>query len=226
MKHAAVIWGIAATLLLGGCDQLFTKATKDDIAAGDKKVAVGDFRGAVADYEAALDGTEKSGNAHWKLALLYDDKLKVPRDAIHHFERYIELAPKGSHAKDARAMLKQAETRLAMTQGKGSFITQEEAVRLKNDNLELRKNLAIVRAQKNATPPPTPPGGVLKKGEVAQKPVPPGTRTHVVQPGETMASIAAKYYKNKSRWKDIQDANFYSTNGTPTIKPGQTLIIP
>jgi nucleoid-associated protein YgaU len=41
-----------------------------------------------------------------------------------------------------------------------------------------------------------------------------------------MASIAARYYKNKSRWKDIQDANFYSTNGTPTIKPGQTLIIP
>jgi tetratricopeptide (TPR) repeat protein len=226
VNFRALGWSLAAALLLGGCDQLLNKATKDDLSAGDKKLAAGDFRGAVADYESALDGTEKSANAHWKLALLYDDKIKSPRDAIHHFERYLAIAPNGSHAKDAKAMLKQAETRLAMSQGTGSFITQTEAVRLKNDNLELRKNLAIVRAQKNATPPPAPPGGSLKKGEVATKPIPPGTRTHVVLPGETMASIAQKYYKNKGRWKDIQDANFYSTGGTPTIKPGQTLIVP
>lgn len=225
LRTLAFILGIAAAL--GGCDRLFDKGSKDELAAGDKKAAAGDFRGAVAAYEAALDGTDKTANAHWKLALIYDDKLKVPRDAIHHFERYLEIAPSGSHAKDARTMLKQAETRLALAQGKGSFITQEEAVRLKNDNLELRKTLATVRAQKAATPPPVAPGsGSGKKGEVAQKPIPPGTRTHVVQPGETMASIAQKYYKNKGRWKDIQDANFYSTNGTATIKPGQTLIVP
>ncbi len=217
---------LAALVLCGGCDRIFDKGTKDEMEAGDKKAAAGDFHGAVADYEGALDGTEKSANAHWKLALLYDDKLKSPRDSIHHLERYLDIAPTGIHAKDARAMLKQAETRLALAQGKGSFITQEEAVRLKNDNLELRKSLALVRAQKNATPPPTPPGGTLKKGEVAQKPIPPGTRTHVVQPGETMASIAQKYYKNRGRWKDIQDANFYSTAGTAKIKAGQTLIVP
>jgi nucleoid-associated protein YgaU len=84
--------------------------------------------------------------------------------------------------------------------------------------------LAEVRAQKAATPPPA--GAHAKGGESAQKPIAPGQRTHVVKPGETMASIAQTYYKNKGRWKDIQDANFYSTNGTPKIKPGQTLIIP
>jgi len=227
VKLRVLRWCLLAAVTLSGCDRLLEKATKDDVAAGDKKVAAGDFRGAVADYEAALDGTEKSASAHWKLALLYDDKLKVPRDAIHHFERYVEVAPTGSHVKDARAMLKKAETRLALAQGKGSFITQEEAVRLKNSNLDLLKSLAAVRAQKNATPPPAAPGSApLKKGEAAQRPIPPGTRTHLVQPGETMASIAQKFYKNKGRWKDIQDANFYSTGGTPKIKPGQTLIVP
>ncbi|MDB6149217.1 MAG: hypothetical protein JWQ44_665, partial [Chthoniobacter sp.] len=34
------------------------------------------------------------------------------------------------------------------------------------------------------------------------------------------------YYKSSARWKDIQDANFYATHGTPKIKVGQTLIIP
>lgn len=220
----ALLLCASAIALFAGCDRLFDKGSKDQLTAGDKKAAAGDFRGAVGAYEAALDGTEKTANAHWKLALIYDDKLKVPRDAIHHFERYLELAPAGSHAKDAKAMLKQAETRLAMGQGKGSFITQEEAVRLKNDNLDLRKMLATVRAQKNATPPPA--SATAKAGEQVQKPVQPGQRTHVVKPGETMASIAQLYYKNKGKWKDIQDANFYSTNGTPRIKPGQTLIIP
>jgi LysM repeat protein len=215
---------VSAAALLAGCDRLFDKGSKDDLAAGDKKNAAGDFRGAVAAYEAALDGTAKTANAHWKLALLYDDKLKVPRDAIHHFERYLDLVPNGIHAKDARAMLKQAETKLALAQGKGTFMSQEDAVRLKNDNLQLRKTLAEVRAQKNATPIPV--ATAVKPGETAQKPIPPGKRTHVVQAGETMASIAEKYYKNKARWKDIQDANFYSTNGTPKIKAGQTLIIP
>jgi tetratricopeptide (TPR) repeat protein len=215
---------LSLAVSLTGCDRLFDKGSKNELAAGDKKVAAGDFRGAVDAYEAALDGTEKTANAHWKLALIYDDKLKVPRDAIHHFERYLEIAPTGAHAKDAKAMLKQAETRLALGQGKGSFITQEEAVRLKNDNLQLRKTLAEVRAQKSATPIPVAPGS--KASETAQKPIPAGKRTHVVAPGETMASIAQLYYKNKGRWKDIQDANFYSTNGTPKIKPGQTLIIP
>jgi LysM repeat protein len=225
--RAALYFALCVAVMLGGCDRLFDKGSKDELAAGDKKAASGDFHGAVNAYEAALDGTEKSASAHWKLALLYDDKLKVPRDAIHHLERYLELAPNGTHAKDAKAMLKQAETRLALAQGKGTFTTQEEAVRLKNDNLQLRKMLAELRTQKSATPPSVVAGAkTAKPGEQPQKPIAPGQRTHVVKPGETMASIAQTYYKNKGRWKDIQDANFYSTNGTPKIKPGQTLIIP
>ncbi|HYR59625.1 MAG TPA: LysM domain-containing protein [Chthoniobacteraceae bacterium] len=224
MKLCAICSCLCAAALFAGCDRLFDKGSKDDMTAGDKKVAAGDFRGAVGAYEAALDGTEKTANAHWKLALLYDDKLKIPRDAIHHFQRYLELAPNGPHAKDATAMLKQAEMRLALGQGKSTFITQEEAVRLKNDNLQLRKLLAEVRAQKSAAPPAA--SSAAKAGEPAQKPIPSGARTHVVQPGETMASIAQKYYNNRARWKDIQDANYYSTEGTPKIKAGQTLIIP
>ena len=41
----------------------------------------------------------------------------------------------------------------------------------------------------------------------AQRKLPPGTRTYQVQPGDTLASIARKFYKSKERAKDIQDAN-------------------
>jgi nucleoid-associated protein YgaU len=217
---AGVVIALAA-LCFPACDRLFDKGSKDDVTAADKKVAAGDFRAAASLYEAALDGTAKTAEAHYKLALLYEDKLKSPLDALHHMSRYLELAPTGAHVKDAKAYKKEGEARLLMQLAKGSPITQQEAVRLKNDNQILREQLAAVRAQK-ALPAAT----VNAKGEAVQKAIPPGARTHTVLPGETLSMISQKYYKNKGRWKDIQDANFNSLEGTVKIRPGMTLIIP
>lgn len=203
------------------CDRLFDKGSKDDVIAGDKKAAAGDFRGAVALYEAALDGTAATADAHYKLALLYDNKLKSPIDALHHMDRYLDLAPNGAHVRDAKAYKKEGEGKLLAQLSKGSPITQQEAVRLKNENQLLREQLSALRAQK-AMPAAT----MNAKGEPVQKPITPGSRTHTVQPGETLSTISLKYYKNKVRWKDIQDANFNSLEGTVKIKPGMTLIIP
>ncbi|MDB6151522.1 MAG: LysM domain/BON superfamily protein [Chthoniobacter sp.] len=218
--------GAVAALLFcfAGCDRVFEKSSKDELARGERKAATGDFRGAVAQYEAALDGTAATAEAHYRLALLYDGKLKSPRHSVHHLDRYLELAPSGPHARDAKNLRKENELKLALSSGKGTFTTQEEATRLKNEILRLNKQLVEVRAQKNAAPAPQSAAG--KANDAVQKPIPPGTRTHVVQSGDTMASIARKYYKSSARWKDIQDANFYATNGTPKIKVGQTLIIP
>lgn len=213
---------LGAVVALTGCDELFNKdPRKNELATANQKASAGDFRNAVKLYEASLDGTEKSAEVHFKLGVIYDEKIKSPVDALHHFSRYLELTPNGPHAKEARAFKKEAELKLVTTLSKGSFVSQDEAVRLKNENLSLRKAVVELRAQKSL-PPPTPGA----KGEQVQKPIPPGARTHVVEPGETLASIAVKYYKNKARWKDIQDANFYSLDGAAKIKPGQTLIIP
>lgn len=215
---------VATTVGLTGCERLFDRGSKQDIVTADKKVASGEMQSAIKLYESALDGTNKTADVHYKLGLLYADKLNSPLDALHHFERYLDLAPSGTYAKEARAYRKEGQQKLLTALTKGSPVTQDEAVRLKNDNLALRKALVELRAQKNATPPPTPKG--MKKGEQVQKPIPAGSRTHTVQSGETLASIASKYYKNKARWKDIQDANFYSLEGTAKIKPGMELIVP
>ena len=143
---------------------------------------------------------------------------------MHHFDRYLALAPTGTHAKEAKAYRKEGEAKLLAELSKNNPLTQEDAAKLKNDNLTLRKALVDLRAQKNATPPPLPPG--VKKGEQVQRPIPPGARTHTVGKGETLATIAQRYYKSKAKWKDIQDANFYSLEGTAKIKPGMQLIIP
>jgi LysM repeat protein len=218
---ARVCLALAAALLLPACDRLFDKGSQDDIVAAEKRVKAGDYRGAAALYEAALDGTAETAEVHYKLAMLYDDKFKRPLDALHHMERYIELAPTGIHVRDAKAYKKEGELKLLTQMSKGSPITQQDAVRLKNDNQILREQLTALRAQK-ALPAAT----VNARGEPVQKPIPPGSRTHTVQPGETLSTIAQKYFKNKAKWKDIQDANFNALEGTAKIKPGMTLIIP
>ena len=98
---------------------------------------------------------------------------------------------------------------------------------MKNENLALRRALAELRAIK--TQPPVvagTPGAKATKGEAVQKPIPAGARTYKVAAGDTLGSIAQKHYKNKGRWKDIQDANFYGSDGGLKLKPGQELIIP
>lgn len=218
--------GLLAALLCAatGCERLFDKGSKQSTDTADKKVKAGDVQGAIKLYEGSLDGSAKTADVHYKLALLYADKVGSPVDAMHHFSRYLALAPSGIHAKEAKDYKREGEAKLLASYAKGSPLNQDEAVRLRNQNLQLQKSLAELRAQKAATPVPLPPG--VKKGEQVQKPIPPGGRKHVVVAKETLATIAAKYYKNKARWKDIQDANFYSVEGTAKIRPGMTLYIP
>jgi len=220
-RRVPAILGAVALLASPGCERLFDKGTKENMAAADKKAANGEYPAAVLLYESAIDGSPKSAEVHYKLALLYDGKIKDMVGAMHHMQRYLELAPNGAHAREAKAYKKEAEAKLLTQWSGGSPITQQDAARLKNENQLLREQLAQIRAQKAL--PIASPGA---KGELAQKPIPPGSQTHTVQAHETLATIAQKYYKNKARWKDIQDANFYSLDGTAKIKPGMTLIIP
>jgi tetratricopeptide (TPR) repeat protein len=207
-----------------GCEQLFDKGKAQNLETAKKKASAGDYQGAITYYEASLDETAESADAHYRMASIYADKLRSPINAMHHYERYLRLAPAGPHAKEAKAYRKEGEQKLLVSLTKGNPISQQEAAKIRNENLELRNALATLRARKNATPPPLPKG--MKKGEQVQKPIPPGSRTHVVKSGETLGKIAEKYYRSKARWKDIQDANFYALEGTAKIKPGMTLIIP
>ena len=221
----ALIFAVSAALALAGvgCEKLFQKDGERTLDAGDKKVAAGDMRMAIKFYEAALDGTARSAEVHYKLAMIYDDKLNEPLSALHHFERYLELAPEGKHAKEAKARQKEASLKLAESLKGGAFVTQAEAVRINKENLDLRMQIVKLKAQKSASTP-VPASG--PHGEPIKAPIPPGARTYTVAKGDTLGSIAAKFYKNKARWPKIRDANFPGAKGTPPIQAGQELIIP
>ena len=225
---------LVAALSFTGCEQLFQNRPQRELEQADSKFSSGDYPGAVLLYEASLDGTAKTADVHYKLALIYDDNLHQPISALHHFQRYLDLASGGSHAKDAQRFIKEDRLKLVTTLASGATMTQDEAVRIKNDNLALRKKNVELRVQideavKARSAAFKAMGGkasALFKQEQIQKPLVEGTRTYTVEPGDTLASIARKFYQSAGRWKDIQDANFNALEGTAKLKPGMTLMIP
>ncbi len=216
LRNWTLVLASVTLFSLSGCDMMFKKQAGRSLEQATKKYGAGDYKAAIGLYEAALDGTSKTSDIHYRLGLIYDDKLKEPLGALHHFQRYLELDPTGSHAKEVRSFIKAAHVKLSAKQG--ALVTQEDSARLKNENLALREQNVRLQAKSKISPEEAKaqPG----------KPAFPGAKSYIVKQGDTLASISRKVYKSSDRWKDIQDANFNTLEGKSTLKPGQTLIIP
>ena len=210
-------FAIVAALALAGCQR--QESEREAVDLGDKRAKLGAYKEAVRAYESALDGTPKTAEVHYKLANLYDDKLKNPLAAIHHYDRYLDLVPTGGRTKEAKTARADCDRRLNLSLKDGGLMTTAEAARLRNENERLRKDLTEIRSIKPTPSPNLPaPGGTDR--------MPPGARTHVVEKGETLASISFKYYRNRANASIIKTANSHQLGSKDLIKPGMTLIIP
>lgn len=216
-----VILSLVFAIALAGCDRMMTSRHAQLVKDADTKSAQGDFLRAINLYEAALDDSPHCAEVHYKLALLYDDKMKDPLNALHHFKRYLVLSPSGAHATEVRDFMKHDEIALVTSLSGDSVVTRAEAARLRNENLNLRKELGDRSAGLRNTPeksqPRESPKSVPKKA---------GGRTYVVRSGDTLVSISRKFYKTPAHWKEILDANKKGIDDPEKLKIGQSLIIP
>ena len=219
---------LAALIACSACNRMVTPRSTQAIKDADAKVASGDFLDAISLYEEALDGSTGSAEIHYRLALLYDDKMSDPLSALHHFKRYLTVAPGGPRAKEVKDFMKRDELALMTTLSGDSLVGRAEAARLRNENLALRKQASEHSEQlRNAS------SAAEKKAQTArgQKPSPTPkhtsvARSHVVQPGDTLFSLSRLYYNSPHRWKDILEANSGSIDDPEKLKLGQTLKIP
>src|SRR6059058_963274 len=145
-KNSAVVLCLALAFGAAGCDRMISSRSAQVIKDAESKSADGNYLRAITLYESALDGSAKSADIHYRLALLYDDKLHDPLNALHHFKRYLTLAPAGPHATEVKNFLKKDELELGTSLSGDSVVTRAEAARLKNENLALRKELEDQRA--------------------------------------------------------------------------------
>jgi len=215
--NANVSWVCFSLLFIGGlagCDQLGNSRHSQLMQDADNKAAQGDFERSVNLYEAALDDSPRGAEVHYKLALLYDDKLNDPVSALHHFKRYLALNPNGSHAKDVKDSIKRDEIAALTALSGDSVITRAEAARLRNENLTLHKQLEERPA------PRTIENDARKAGSKK------AGQTYVVRSGDTLFSISRKFYKSPKRWKAILEANKKDIHDPKDLTAGQTLVIP
>jgi LysM repeat protein len=205
---------------LAGCDRVGNSRYAQLMQDAENKSAQGDFDRAVSLYEAALDDSPRGAEVHYKLALLYDDKLNDPVSALHHFKRYLALSPNGPHAKDVKESIKRDEIAALTALSGDSVITRAEAARLRNENLTLHKELEARAALSR---------GVLSQANDASSKKT-GTKktgqTYVVQSGDTLFSISRKFYNSPKRWKQILEANKKNIRDPKDLMIGQTLVIP
>src|SRR5947207_11944897 len=189
--------------LAGGCDRIGGSRSSQLIEDADGKSAQGNFARAISLYEAALDDSPRCAEIHYKLALLYDDKLNDPVGALHHFRRYLALAPHGPHANDVKTSIKRDEIAVLTVLSGDSVVPRSEAARLRNENLDLHKELQARTGSLRTAMDKSPAPDTNSKKTVSKK----GEQTYVVQSGDTLVSISRKFYKSPKRWKKILDAN-------------------
>jgi tetratricopeptide (TPR) repeat protein len=209
----------ASCLTLTGCDRMMTPQHSQLIKDADEKASQGEYLSAIGLYESALDGTSQSADIHYKLGLLYDDKMNDALHALHHFKRYLVLLPTGGHATEVKDFIKRDETVLLTSLSGDSVVTRAEASRLRNENLNLRKQIEE-RALKGKMPEEK---AQSRKATAAASA---GGQSYVVENGDTLFSISRKFYKSPSHWKEIRDANKGKIESASKLKPGVTLTIP
>jgi tetratricopeptide (TPR) repeat protein len=222
--------GIAMALLLlslgalAGCDRMITQRKTQLTEDADAKAAEGNYLEAINLYEAALDGTPSAADIHYKLALLYDDKMNDPLNAMHHFKRVLTLDPTGKRAEEVKSFMKRDELTLLTNLSGDSVVARSEAVRLRNENLALRKQLEDHWEQKKAA---SASEKTSRRANSPNESAKNGSgRTYTVQRGDTLASISRRFYKSSSHWGKILAANPEILAKPTDLKPGQTLRIP
>jgi len=80
-------------------------------------------------------------------------------------------------------------------------------------------------------PTRSPVGEVVEAPSVVTKPTPPPAaaatgRRHTVTRGDTLFSLAQQYYGNRSRWRDIYEANRNQLPDANSLRLGMELVIP
>jgi LysM repeat protein len=242
-------------LLLTGCSR-FGQGEVDEereshFLTGKSRVTSLDYKGAIESFEKAIEVNPRSASAHLELGLLYEEKVNDYADAIHHFQKHLQLRPTSNVGEMVRGHINNCKLELAKTIPFALINSKVQAGidKLNSDNLALRQQVEELKLKlaqvssitnrpatvSNITPA-RPANSVTNERGSAQleQTVPPSRRppetgrsaapamrSHRVRPGETVASIARQYGLTP------QDV----LNGNPGLEPrrmkaGQTINIP
>ncbi|HEX2100883.1 MAG TPA: LysM peptidoglycan-binding domain-containing protein [Candidatus Synoicihabitans sp.] len=232
---------------------------------------------------------DQAPESHLDVGVLFQQHIKDPIAAIYHYRKYLELKPNAPQADLVRQRIGASMREFARTLPAQPLENQamrndmfEVVERLQRENLELKNQLALARANAAAplpgtrpsvadlelrnpaaVPPASGPAAIIepvmtapaaaasshpisraplpdeprtlqppmRPADAAAAPaqgvtLPSGARRHIVVKGDTLMSVALRYYNNRSRYRDIYAANRHQMSNENDLKLGMELIIP
>lgn len=208
--------------------------------AGKNAINSMDYRGAIEEFEKALEVNPRNAKAHFELGCLYEEREGDAAAAIYHYEQFLKLRPGSDSAEVIRPRITNCKQDLAktvlplpITPGMQRQFDQllDENKRLKDENAKWKEYFA---SRSTANPPGTLQSTTANNPPTSQPTSPTpvnaetqtnrgstSVRTHTVQAGETLSSIARKY---GVKLNALMSAN-------PTLEPkrmrvGQVLKVP
>lgn len=193
-------------------------------ALGKKNIE--DADGAIELFNKALDRRPTLARAHLELGLLYSTHKQDYIRAVYHYQRYLELRPQTEKKALIEGLIRQAKLAYAASLPFQPSGAVEEIAALKREIQVLKGQLAQSGAASAAPAGPSKPAPAPGLQPPKPAPAQPAVETYVVQPRDTLSSIAAKVYNDRNKWKQIYEANRSTLASPESVKAGQTLIIP
>lgn len=246
---------IGTAAWLAGCDQFGggpSVSGNSDYRRAKNYFEAKDYRSAAEAYEQALQVNPEFAPAHLEAGLLYDDKLNDPISAIYHYRRYLALKPDSDKRQLVQDFIERAKLTLAAKLPQSPIVDPGELTRLQNEkttlmqeNTQLKSRVAELekalagRVSRPVAVAPVPPAPAPPRTPVAPAAAPiatpvavarpataPRGRTHTVQKGDTLYSLALQYYGTRAAWDKIYQANRAALSHKDQLKLGQELVIP
>ncbi len=224
MRHFRPIGRVALLTLLAACGRVAPVTDADlgqlaDYQRARKAAESGDFHAAAGLYDRVLRVAPDAARVRLELGLLYDEKMGDPITAIYYYRQYLALQPDSGKKQLVEDFVERAKLSLAAKGTEPPSVDASEVTRLQTENAALRGRIAEL--EKAAAPGATP------EAVTTTPPTPPSeTHTHLVQKGDTLQSLALRYYGTRSAWEKIYAANRAILPSKDQLKIGQQLVIP
>jgi LysM repeat protein len=159
----AVALGVAAA----GCSQMDQSPLDEEkephFVLGMSRVNAMNYTGAIDAFEESLEANPHSAQAHYQLAMLYENQEPDPAAAIYHYQQYLKYDPTSLKAEIIAQHIASCKQQLAadVLQLPSAPAAQQQLEKLSDENRRLHEQLSQWQAyyaaeQAAKTNPPTP----------------------------------------------------------------------
>ena len=149
-KWSPVLLAAALAAAAGGCSPMDSSPQDEEkephYVLGKSRVNAMDYDGALQAFEEALEANPHSAQAHYQMAMLYEnqDSVADPAAAIYHYQQYLKYDPQANNADLITQRITGCKQKLAenVLQLPSAPATQQQLEKLAEENHRLHDQLS------------------------------------------------------------------------------------